>query len=59
MNEISMKANQPKIVNTVCAELSKLSKSRLRDCLRIAETLFHCSIEIALQRLALGNGEGL
>ena len=57
MNEMSMKANQPKIVNTVCAELSK--SRLLRHSLHIAETLFHCAIEISRQRLALGNGDGL
>jgi hypothetical protein len=31
MNKMGMKANQPKIVNTLCAEL-------ISDCLRNAET---------------------
>ena len=54
---MSMKANQPKILNTVCAELSK--SRLLRHSLHIAETLLYCSIEITRQRLALSDGEGL
>ena len=53
---MSTKANQPKIVNTLCAELSK---SRLCVCLHSAETLLNSSIEITRQWLELSDGEGL